>query len=63
MRVMKYSVDALQDFIELKKKDKDFAPKTRFLLPVIIEENERMMEKFTFEDDNDFIAGVMLFGG
>ena len=60
---MKYSVDALQDFIELKKKDENFAPKTKFLLPVIIEENERMMEKFTFEDDIDFIAGVMLFGG
>ena len=60
---MKYSYDAAQDFLEMARSDKEFGEKTKFLLPVISEEKERMLEKFDFGEESSFIAGIMLFGG
>ena len=62
-RVMKYSDDALNDFQELMKKDEQFGSQTQFLLPMVIEENERMIEKYDFANDSSSLSGVMLFGG
>ena len=33
------------------------------MLPVIAEEKDKMMEKFDFEGDANWVAGIMLFGG
>lgn len=63
-RVMKYSWDASQDFLEMAKADSEFGGKRKFLLPVIAEEKDKMMEKFDFDDsESSLIAGIMLFGG
>ena len=33
------------------------------MLPVIAEEKDRMIDKFDFEGESNWIAGIMLFGG
>ena len=48
----------------MAKADSDFGRKRRFLLPIIAEEKDKMMDKFNFDDnETSFIAGIMLFGG
>ena len=47
----------------MAKADPEFGGKTKFLVPVIAEEKDKMMEKFDFEGEADLVAGVMLFGG
>ena len=56
-RVIKYSEDAMNDFQELKK---DETIKTHYLVPMVIEENDKM---YDFKDQEKKIAGIMLFGG
>ena len=59
-RVIKYSEDAMNDFQELRKSDENVAAKTEYLMPVVIEENEKIGDIISEEKQ---IAGIMLFGG
>ena len=47
----------------MAKADQEFGGKTKFLVPVIAEETDKMMAKFDFEGESNLVAGIMLFGG
>ena len=59
-RVIKYSEDAMNDFQVLRKSDENITEKTEYLMPVVIEENEKIGDIVSEEKQ---IAGIMLFGG